>query len=339
MVAIVAAAAAFTAAIPSFAGETVVGATPTGGNDLGGGLLPPPGLYGAVAYAPAIGENWYDAYGHKSQSTVRMLSNTVAGALEYVYPFEVFGGHVASMFQASWSHARVRYEPGFGDQHDSGLADPYVDVFNWSRNVGGPHYKLTDEDTSNSPFNFYPLGFNVSLGFAAKLPIGNYTDKKAINVGSNLWILSPNIGMTYLSPPDPLGGPFEVSGRAYYSFPLENDVTHYQTGQVVDVDWAVAQYLNPALEVGLAGVYQQQVTSDSNRMIYVAGLGLVTHDSIGDPSVNGTRYADMSLGPVISYTLPNNYGTIKFKYLAPMVHQESSMRSQIAILSYAVKLY
>jgi hypothetical protein len=320
----------------SSAGETVIPATPAGGNDLGGATLPPPGLYGAIGSMAILGNDYYDTYGHKVNNSKTLVYLEVA-ALQYVYPFEVFGGSLASLVQLGYGFQRTRFGSEW-DQHDTGVKDAYVDVFKWSKNIGGPDYKLTNEDPANSGYEHAPLGFNVSLGLAATVPMGHYNPDKYLNSGSNLWIISPNIGTTYLSPPDPLGGPFEVSARAYYSFPLENDITHYQTGQVFNIDWAVAQYLSPTLEVGVAGVYTQQTTADSNRSTYIPGLGRTSDPYYVGETFNGNRYANASVGPVISYDLPNNYGTLKFKWLAPMFHQEDSIRMQIAILTYAIKL-
>lgn len=309
---------------PSSAGESVISAAPAGGNDLSAALLPPPGVYGGVALVPAFGEGFYDAYGnHVGSVSAKMEAYTAAAGIQYVYPFEVFGGRIASGVQGSVTRAMVKFEPGF-NQGDTGIGDLSMDVFNWSRYLGRQH---TDQ-SGTSPWSMMPLGLTVSTGLALKAPSGHYTPTQQVNTGANLWIIAPNVGFTYLTQPVAfLGdGPIEISARAYYSFPMTNSATNYRTGHVFSMDWAVAKYISPRLEIGITGTYQQQLTADDRPASY-------------GPMQNGNRYGNAALGPVISYVLPNDWGMIKAKYLAPQFYVRNGIKSQMLVVVWGKKFY
>ncbi len=316
------------AATPVLAGETVITATPAGGNDLGAALLPPPGLYGALSLVPASGRSLFDVHGDRVHSVnARLEVYSVAATLQYVYPDEIFGGHVSSLIQGAYSHAWVKLDPAYNSD-SSGIQDMYVDVFNWSKNVSHAGANPPEGNPalpSAGPYGWMPLGLNISAGLAMKLPVGHYDKDEPVNTGANLWIISPNVGMTWLSTPDHGGtlGPWDASFRAYYSFPLKNQDTDYTTGQVLSVDWGVGRYLRPDLEVGIAGVFQQQITNDHPPSDYTGSLE------------NGNKYANASAGPVVSYTLPNNMGSLKWKWLAPQFWVKDGIRNQLMILTYA----
>jgi len=305
----------------SFAGETTVTVTPAGGNDVGAALLPPAGLYGALAFVPALGSGLHDPNGNEVKGADASLQAfTWAGVLQYVYPFEVFGGRVSTLLQVPFSRAHVKIDPVFNESA-TGFGDLYVDAVNWSRHVGA-----SPKPTDNPPWSFMPLGLTVSAGLALKIPTGHYDSDRQINEGYNLWIFSPNVGLTYLSPPHGFlgSGPWEISARAYYSILLRNSKTHYRSGQAFDIDWAVAKYVLPQLEVGVAGVYQQQTTADDRPAGY-------------PPTVNGNRFGNASIGPVVTYMLPSGLGLIKVKYLFPQFYNANGVVSQLLIVAWGRK--
>lgn len=303
------------------AGEAILSATPIGGNDFGAALLPGPGWYGAFALVPGRGRDSYDTYGNRNAGIdARMEAYTVGAALMYVYPFEIAGGRVSTLVQASATSVRVRLDPVFYEK-TSGIDDLYVDVFKWSRHLG--RARQAEGEDSAGGWSAMPLGWNLSLGLAMKVPVGRYDAGNYVNTGSNLWIFSPNVGVTWLSTPGERSrGPWEVSARMYYSIPLRNDDTDYKTGEVVGVDWAVGKYLSPSLQVGITGAYQEQLSADSPP-------------SGSAPLVNGNRYANASAGPVVSYVLPRGLGAVRAKYLFPQFIQKNGIKSEVLVLSYS----
>ena len=80
------------------AAETALPITPAGGTDLAQALLPPPGVYAAVANLP-INENskFYDKDGNvlpHDQTPLTSIPITAVG-LTYVFPKQIVGGSVA----------------------------------------------------------------------------------------------------------------------------------------------------------------------------------------------------------------------------------------------------
>jgi len=305
----------------ALAGETVITVTPAGGNDVGAALLPPPGLYGALAFVPAFGSGLRDPNGKEVKGVdASQQAFTWAGVVQYVYPFEVFGGRVSTLLQVPFSRAHVKIDPVFNESA-TGFGDLYVDAVNWSRHIGA-----SPKPTDNPPWSFMPLGFTVSAGLAIKVPTGHYDSDRQINEGYNLWIFSPNVGLTYLSPPNSFlgSGPWEISARAYYSILLRNSKTHYRGGQAFNIDWAVAKYVLPKLEIGISGIYQQQTTADDRPDGY-------------PPAVNGNRFGTARIGPVVAYRLPDGLGLIKVKYFLPNLYTANGIVSQALIISWGRK--
>lgn len=321
----------------SYAAEATVEATPYGGNDVGAGLVPPPGLYAATGFLYFTGRSYLpDTWGKATNTHISLNSAIPFGAIEYSYPFQIFGGQVASLLQVPVEHGRIHVQQSGGagyDQHDDSIGDIYMDAFYWSKNLGAPGYRMTDENIALTPWPMFPLGLNIATGIALKAPTGHYNSAKYYNNGSNIWVFSPNIGMTYLSPPDPLGGPFEVSARAYYSFPLKNSETQWQSGQVLDIDFAVGQYITPLLELAIAGSWEKQTTSDSHESI-MAPNGVRYPEDL--PA--GNRFGQVLLGPVMNINLPNNYGSIKLKYQTG-VYERNHFNGQEFVLSYGLKFF
>lgn len=314
----------------AFAGESIINPEPVGGTDLNQALLPPPGLYGGMAALtpPAISPHITDTNGNILPPGEDMKLKAfigAAGAL-YVYPWQVFGGSLASSLQVSvWSLSLAPNSNPGAVIRASAFGDIYSDAFFWSKNVG--LFGATPGESKHIPY-----GLTVAGGFAFKAPTGGYSAVNPLNVGSNLWILTPNLAMTYNTGPNwSLGDSTQFSARLFMSFPLKNPTTNYQSGDVLDVDYSISQIFGN-WQAGVTGYYTYQYTND-------VGVNAVT--GLKCPSaacIDGNRNGQFAIGPVVQYTFPDSGVQIKAKWTTDPWAKDN-IKEQQFIVQIAMKLF
>jgi len=108
------------------------------------------------------------------------------------------------------------------------------------------------------------------------LPTGAYQVGRLANIGINHYSVDGGGGYTYLDAKK--GHEFSIVGGLTYNF--ENDDTHYKNGIDGHVDWALSQFLNEQLHVGVVGYFFHQLSGDSGSgatlgdfKSQVAGIG------------------------------------------------------------------
>ena len=120
--------------------------------------------------------------------------------------------------------------------------------------------------------------------FGIYAPTGEFEEGKLANVGKKFWTFEPGLSVSWLS--SKIGT--EVSLFAGFDVNTRNDITDYQSGDVIHLDATVAQHL-PLLGgfvgVGANAFYYQQVSGDS-------GSGATLGDFEG---------RTVGVGPVLSY--------------------------------------
>lgn len=272
------------------AGESPIYGGPIGGTDIGGAYLPPePGLYMGGGYIGVTSDRYQDVNGHKVPYDTGFDASAVVLGLNYVYPVKVLGGSLASSAQFGYGRRCFR----FGERNcDIGTADIYSDLFFWSKYLGGG-------ESGNSTLAPLPYGLTIGGGLGVTIPTGRYDKDKPVNTGGNTWIISPNIAVTYLTGPEySLGGDgTELSARLFYSMPQKNSATDFDSGTVVNVDWAITErYGN--WQVGIAGQQAKQIDSDK------LSDGTRTNDS---------KFSAGSIGPIVSVFVPSIGSQIKVK--------------------------
>jgi hypothetical protein len=130
------------AAQAAIAGESIISPEPIGGTDLNQALLPPPGLYGGLGAIapPTVDPHFTDTNGRNLPLSQDVRAKSFIGALGglYVYPWQVFGGTLASSLQVSvWSVSLAPNAPPNNNYTErSGFGDIYSDAFFWSKNIG-----------------------------------------------------------------------------------------------------------------------------------------------------------------------------------------------------------
>ena len=290
------AAAILAAQAPASAVEGPTVAGPIGGTDIRSAILPPPGLYGGAFAGVAGTIDFVDANG----DTVPIFKNAHlakqigAPFLYYVPDVKVFGGSIGfgGMVPGGnqCGHLFVR-EPSECKQ---GVGDPYAEI-DWSRYFGTPRPSKYQ--------GAYPIlqGLNVLVGFGTVLPAGTYDDSdlldRVLSIGTNIWDFAPALGMTYTTRPILAEGT-EFSAKAYYNTYIENPATHYLTGDLINIDFAVSEHIG-RFQIGATGFFATQIEDD---------------ELFGVPVPNLQAEA-LLLGPVINYDMPERGSSVRVKAL------------------------
>jgi hypothetical protein len=81
-----------------------------------------------------------------------------------------------------------------------------------------------------------------------------------LSVGNNIWDVAPTVAFTYTTPPILAEGT-ELSAKFYWNNYLTNPATQYQTGTLLNVDFALTERIG-RYQLGLAGLYAVQVEDD-----------------------------------------------------------------------------
>ena len=154
--------------------------------------------------------------------------------------------------------------------------------------LGNRHVKLASNGFADSLIIPAVLGwhsgaFNWSIALPVYMPTGQY-NLHQLSVGKNIWAFLPTFAITYF---DPASG-WDVSGNFVYVTQGNNSATDYQSGDLIQLDWAVGMHFGEkeAWEAGVTGNVVQQIGADSGSG---AKLGPFKAQSFG-------------LGPSISYT-------------------------------------
>ena len=298
------------------AAETVIPVTPPGATDVDQAFLPPPGLYGAAVLIP-FNQNYhaYDTAGNRipAPADLRVRLQLYVPAAIYVYPFQLFGGSIASTFVQPVED--LHYSIGsFASGSAFGLADAYSDLFYWTKNVGLA-------GASEGPIPLW-YGLSVGGGLAFIIPDGEYNTRRALNPSGHFWVIDPNVAATYNTGPHlSFGDNTQVSSRVFYGIATENPKTRYQSGQVFDVDYSVTEQFG-SLRVGAAGYYQTQVTNDRTR------------DGVTPP--DGNKFSQAAAGPIVEYFIPRYNMLLKAKYQFTFYHK-NFVDEQLLVLTAAIK--
>ncbi|KJK05755.1 MULTISPECIES: transporter [Pseudomonas] len=115
-----------------------------------------------------------------------------------------------------------------------------------------------------APVSLFGRPYWQRLNLVITAPTGDYDSDASINVGSNVWVVSPHYAFTW-----ELTDRLEVSGRLHYAWSSRNDdpgahlqANSIQPGEAFHSNFAVSYAVSEAWRVGLAGYQLQQVSAD-----------------------------------------------------------------------------
>ncbi len=143
--------------------------------------------------------------------------------------------------------------------------------------------------------------WNVNMSVV--LPTGAYSQRE-LNVGRNVFALMPAAAVTYF---DPESG-FETSAVLTYVTSWENDVTQYQSGDIVHLDWAIGLHIDEWV-LGVQGNYENQITGDS-------GPGAL---------LGSNKLESWGLGPAVNYAA--KFGEVPVQFSAKWEHDFDATRT------------
>ena len=287
--------------MPALAVEGPTAAGPIGGTDIRSAMLPPPGLYGGVILLGAGTLDFVDGRGDTIPALKDAhLAKELAGPFLYYVPeIKVLGGSIGFGAIIPAGNQCGQLFIGEPSRCQAGVGDPYVEL-DWSRSFG-----------TLRPSKFpgaYPIlqGLTIMTGFGAVLPAGTYDPsnltQQAMSIGNNIWDFAPTVAFTYTTTPIFAEGT-EISAKFYWNNYLENPATHYFTGDLLDLDFAVTEHIG-RFQVGVAGFYAVQVEDDK-----LLGIAIPP---------DGRRADVLELGPVVNYDMPEYGSSVKVKALATL---------------------
>ena len=255
--------------LPAAAVEGAMSPYPKGFVGFMSGVVPPEqGLYVSDVYyfysgtAGASVRNGFVELGVDATLNADFLLGT------YVTDWKIFGGQYAFGGAIGWAWLDL---------------DASIET-----QLGGLSASLRNNGFGDSLITPVLLGWHDgnwhwNVGMSIYLPTGEYsTQRGSLNIGKNIWAFVPQFGVTYFDPKSGL----DVSGTFIYLTQTNNNATDYQSGDILQLDWAIGEHFGNALEweAGIAGNVVAQVTGDSGSG---AKLGSFKETSVGlGPAVN-----------------------------------------------------
>ncbi len=290
-------------------------------SDIRAGDLPPPGLYGAASFVYVGNKMFFDRQNEPVAFLDGLRSTTRIGVatLLYVPKLKVFDGSIGLTAILGAGEVCGKILTGTKKRCIRGLRDPYIELA-WSRFWG----KIRFSEYAGAP----PIkeGLSLKLGGSVIVPIGRYDVDLARShgqtVGRNIWAFSPQAALTYTTPPILAEGTEFSTKFTFNTFP-ENSETHYKTGDLVNIDFAVTERIG-RFQVGMAGNYYAQTEGDREFGILV--------------QPGGRPAEDLSFGAVGLYSMPETKSAIKIRAMTS-VYRNNLPRASSLSIGFIKKLY
>ena len=269
------------AAASSPAGAVEAGLSPWAKGFAGfmSGFGPPePGLYTSDIYYHFDGAANAEVRNGIAEFDVKIGVDVNFLAATYVTDIKILGGQYSFGGAIGWAWANLS-----------------ADISALDRNF---HVALDNNAFGDSIWNPATLAWhdgnlNWTLGLWIYAPTGFY-QRGQLSLGKNIWAAMPEFAITYF---DPKSG-WDISGAFVYTTMSNNDATDYQSGDIVNLDWAIGKHFGAQWEAGIAGNVVNQITGDSGSG---ARLGSFREYSLG-------------LGPSVSYS--TKFGTTPVSFSA-----------------------
>ena len=279
-----------------FATEGPTAAGPIGGTDIRSAVLPPPGLYGGVILLRTTAFDFVDGQGETIPALREAhLTKYLAGPFLYAVPdTKVLGGSIGLGLIVPLGNQCGHLFINEQDDCTNGVGDPYVEI-DWSRSFG----KLRPSKFPGA----YPIlqGLTVLVGFGVVFPGVTYDAsdplQQALSISNNIWDFAPTAGFTYTTRPILAEGT-EISVRFFWNNYIENRDTHYRTGDLLDLEFAVSERIG-RFQVGVTGFYAFQVEDDE-----LFGLPVPP---------DGRRTKAFAVGPILNFDMPEYGSSVKVK--------------------------
>jgi hypothetical protein len=222
--------------ISASAQPIVAGHYPAGAEGIKGASLPPPGVYFRDYNFFYFANEFKDL-----PANFEIFAYINAPRVIWMTDLEIFGANygmdvIVPFAQLDWT---------FGAASDShfGLGDIQIEplLLSW-------HFKQ----------------FDLAAGYAVWVPTGEFDNTifppRPDFISKGFWSHMLTLGGTWYPDQEKT---WAVSLLNRYEFCHEQEKTHIDPGQVYTAEWGISKSLNPGLDIGLIGYYQQQTTKDS----------------------------------------------------------------------------
>jgi hypothetical protein len=306
--------------------------TPGATTDIRAAELPPePGFYMVGGLVGVNRDAVNDANGDPMfpDTDAKLRIGSLGGL--YVYPDEFLGGRMASSLVFTYGQNKMTITnttPADLSSDNTGSFDAYSDIFFWSKSwyAGPPPASPGQRQPSPDYVPPMPVGFTLGLGFGVTIPIGDFDNQEVGNPGFNNWVLSPNIAVTYRTPPILLDAT-EFSARLFYNHNFDREDSTggftYRDGDYFSLDFAITERYQ-RYQFGLAGNAKWQIEDDEG--------------SLAVPAADGQRHRSLQLGPIVAVDFPEYRSSISLKYLTDVV-TENAFEGQYLMLSFNRKIW
>ena len=233
--AIVAAAAALAAGAAS-ATEGGGSIYPVGAENFTCCAVPPPGFYGLTYFESYSANKLRGDDGQVvTPPSFKADATAIVERLIWVTPVTVGSASLALHTIIPVVDLDVKVVPGVG-AHTTGVGDIVVGA------------ALAWHHSAN-------LHTMVALDIYA--PTGSYDKTAVASIGRNYWAFQPVFGISYIDPAGP-----NADAKVMWTYNLENDATHYKSGQEFIVDYSLGWGLGNGWTLGAGGYLYQQVNDD-----------------------------------------------------------------------------
>jgi hypothetical protein len=230
---------------PAAAVESGLGAWLKGYGGFMAGIVPPePGFYGSDVYYYYHGSAGTEVRNGNIELGVDVTLNADLLAGLYVTDWHFLGATLAAGGAVDYIWANL----------DASLQTP----------LGNREISLGNAAIGDSLLIPFLLGWNDgnlhwSVGLNVYIPTGAYSLHE-LSVGKNVWGFMPQFAFTYF---DPKTG-FDLSATFVYTTLTNNDATQYQSGDMINLDWAIGKHFGAkgAWEAGIMGNLVQQISGD-----------------------------------------------------------------------------
>jgi hypothetical protein len=223
---------------------------------LNAASLPPPGLYLRDYNVAYVSSRLNDGQGHEigaANPDAFIYANVPR--LIWITDQQVLGGNLGldALLPLQYTDLSVNTPNGLFKGSTFGIGDFLLEGL-WSRHL--PR-------------------FDLALGYAVWAPTGDSSPGLTTRAGLGYWTHMLTAGATWHIGPDRL---WSLSALNRYEFNLQKDGTEITPGQAYTLEWGLGRRFIPAVDLGLAGYYQQKVTEDSGKGATgqrdrVAGIG------------------------------------------------------------------
>lgn len=218
--------------ISSQAQPIVAGHYPAGAEGIKGASLPPPGVYFRDYNFFYFADEFKDG-----PPNFDIFAYINAPRVIWMTDLEILGANYGMDVIVPFAY--LDWSVGAFSDSDFGLGDIQIEplLLSW-------HFKQ----------------FDLAAGYAIWVPSGDFEIGKPDFVSKGFWSHMLTLGGTWYADKEKT---WAVSLLNRYEFCHEQQNTHIDPGQVYTLEWGLSKSLNPGMDIGVIGYYQQQTTKDS----------------------------------------------------------------------------